>query len=179
MSLYSTDTKINGMPGMVMRGMQNGAYVIVIERENATLEQIEAIDWSKPNIEGKTILPKGYSYKLESIAYSSCDHSYRVIVHVARQYLGDVTEYQERIDNLRQEKTDLSEQNATKQAKINNLEQQLAEADETAINLYERLAAKSAPEETEDETAVDLNEQPASDPAPVEAGDETGEEETA
>lgn len=127
----------------------------MFEREFATLEQIEAVNWAKPTIEGDTILPKEYGYTVEGITYSSSDSSYRVAVRVGRQYLGDVTEYQERINELREERQALSTQNAARQAEIDSLEQQLAEADETAIALYEQL---NAPAENAVETTKEAAE---------------------
>lgn len=157
MSLYSKTAKIDGLRfGLVMRGAANGSYVIVFERECATLEQIEAVNWAKPTIEGDTILPKDYGFEVDGITYASSDKSYRVSVRVARQYLGDVTAYQEQIAELQADKTALAQESAAKQMQITELEGQLAEADETAIALYEQLAAAAA-----------------------ESGGETGEEETA
>lgn len=151
MSLYSKTAKIDGLDfGLVMRGTANGQYVVVFEKESATLEQIEGINWAAPTIEGDTILPKEYGYKVEGVTYSSSDKSYRVTVRVARQFLGDVTAYQEQIDELREEKEALAGENAAKQSQIDELEEQLAEADEALIAMYEQQAAPAEPDTAED-----------------------------
>lgn len=159
MSLYSKKAKIDGLEfGLVMRGTDNGQYMIVFERECATLEQIEAINWEHPNLEGDCILPAGYGFEVEGVTYSSSDKSYRVTVRVARQFLGDVTGYQEQIDKLRAEKESLagensalSVKNAEKQAMINELEEQLAEADETLIAMYEQQCVSAEPDTADNE----------------------------
>lgn len=151
MSLYSKTAKIDGLEfGLVMRGTSNGQYIVVIEQDSATLEQIEAVNWARPSIEGDTILPKEYGYEVESITYSSTDKSYRVTVRVAKQFLGDVTAYQEQIDELREEKQALATQNTAKQSQIDELEEQLAEADEALIAMYEQQAEAAEPDTAEE-----------------------------
>lgn len=153
MSLYSKTAQIDGLRfGLVMRGASNGVYEILFERECASLEQIEAVNWAKPAIEGDTILPKDYGFEVVGINYSSHDKSYRVTVRVARQYLGDVTAYQEQIDELREDKRQLTEQNAAQKEEIGLLEGQLTEADEALISMYEQQATPAVPE-GEEETA--------------------------
>ena len=50
MSLYGTGLTIGGVTcGMVLRGAANGRYIAVFEREYASLEDIEAIDWNQPH----------------------------------------------------------------------------------------------------------------------------------
>lgn len=152
MSLYSKKAKIDGLElGLVMRGTDNGQYMIVFERECATLEQIEAINWEHPNLEGDCILPAGYGFEVEGVTYSSSDKSYRVTVRVARQFLGDVTGYQEQIEDLRSrneqivgELLTLQGQLAGARDQLAEARDQLAEADETAISLYEKLMAEEA-----------------------------------
>ena len=61
MSLYSTNITIGGVScGIVMRGIENGEYLAVFEREFASLEDIEKINWRQPEIQGECILPIGY-----------------------------------------------------------------------------------------------------------------------
>ena len=40
--------------GLVLQGAANGRYIAVFEREYACLEDIEAISWDKPEIQGET-----------------------------------------------------------------------------------------------------------------------------
>ena len=63
MSLYGTGLTIGGVTcGMVLRGSANGRYIAVFEREYASLEDIEAIDWSQPEVVGECVLPAGYGF---------------------------------------------------------------------------------------------------------------------
>lgn len=135
MSLYGTKVQIGGVPcGLVLRGAVNGQYQAVFEREYAALEDIEAIDWDQPVVEGESILPSGYGFTVEDISYNSATRCYTVTLRTARQYLGDVTEYQEQV-------AELTERMTRREAEIAGLQSQLAEADEAAIALYEALEA--------------------------------------
>ena len=101
MSLYGSSVKIDGVPcGLVMRGAGNGQYLAVFERELATLEQVEAVRWEQPAIEGDCILPVGYGFTVSDIRYSAATRSYTVVLQVAEQYLGDVTGYQAQVAQL-------------------------------------------------------------------------------
>ena len=101
MSLYGTSIRIDGIPcGLVMRGSGNGQYLVVFERELATLEQVEAIHWEKPSIEGECILPVGYGFAVSDIRYTAATRSYTVVLQVGEQYLGDVTGYQSQVAEL-------------------------------------------------------------------------------
>lgn len=101
MSLYGTGVKIGGVTcGLVRRGTANGRYQAVFEREYASLEQIEAIDWTEPQIEGECVLPAGYGFTVADIGYSAAEHSYTVELQVEEQYLGDVTGYAAQVAEL-------------------------------------------------------------------------------
>ncbi len=102
MSFYGKKFKVNGLPcGLVMRGVVNGQYQVVIEREYAALEQIEAVNWRRPKIEGDCDpLPKGYGFDVVDIQYRSSSKSYTVTLQVMEQYLGDVTGYQVQVAEL-------------------------------------------------------------------------------
>ena len=95
MSLYGEKFKIGGLScGLVLRGSANGEYRVVFEREYASLEQIEALEWDPPILEGECILPEGYGFMVKDIQYSAATRSYHVVLQVGTQYLGDVTGYQ-------------------------------------------------------------------------------------
>lgn len=106
MSMYGKHWKIDGVTaGPIDRyPFENGRYTVIFEREFASLEQIEGINWAHPVIEhiyphGKeTGLPEGYGFDLQKIEYDSGGKSYRVILTTGKQYLGDVTGYQEQIE---------------------------------------------------------------------------------
>lgn len=149
---YGKKWRIDGLiAGFVMRAAPGGNYKVVFERENASLEQIEAINWAKPVIEyigphgSEPGLPEGYGFDVVGITYDSRCKSYTVELMTASQYLGDVTGYQEEIAAL-------NGTVAEKNAAIANLQEQLAEADELAIALYEaQTAAEDAPAESDAE----------------------------
>ena len=101
MSLYGEKFKIGGLScGLVLRGSANGEYRVVFEREYASLEQIEALEWDPPILEGECILPEGYGFMVKDIQYSAATRSYHVVLQVGTQYLGDVTGYQAQVTQL-------------------------------------------------------------------------------
>lgn len=136
MSLYGNQITIDGVRcGYVHRDSGvNGRYRAVFEREFASIEQIEAINWMRPVVKApkkeQCPLPVGYGFKVDKISYDSGTKSYEVIFHVAEQYLGDLTPY----------KADI----AAKSAQISALTAELAEADELAISLYETMTGEEA-----------------------------------
>lgn len=152
---YGKKWKIDGLiAGFVMRMGPGGNYRVVFERENASLEQIEAINWAKPVIEyigphgSEPGLPEGYGFDVVGITYDSGCKSYTVELMTASQYLGDVTGYQEEIAAL-------NGTVAEKNAAIADLQEQLAEADELAIALYEaQTADEAAPAESDAEEVI-------------------------
>lgn len=137
MSLYGTELQIGGVTcGMVMRGISNGKYLAVFEREFASLEDIEAIPWDKPEIQGECILPVGYGFTVADIRYSAATRSYTVELQVAQQYLGDVAGYQAQV-------SELESAVAEKEAAIQSQQEiiQALEAAGTAQQLEEKLEA--------------------------------------
>lgn len=111
--------KIDGLiAGPITRhGSVNGSYSILFERANgATIEKIEAIHWDKPKIQelpgnrGLPGLPESYGFQLGNIEYHHNTGHFNVTVTTARQYLGDVTGYQARIEELEGQSAALSGQ---------------------------------------------------------------------
>lgn len=105
MSHYGILARIGGVPcGMILRdAAQNGRYQAVFERELASLEEIEAINWTAPEIEavqGAQVLPEGYGFEVIRITYDSNLRTYTVALQTAKQYLGDVTGYQAQVEVL-------------------------------------------------------------------------------
>lgn len=108
MSHYGKRWTIDGLPtGLIMRSVPgNGKYTVVFEREFVSLEQIEAVNWAKPTIEyigphaSEPGLPEGYGFVVDDIQYQSDLKTYHVVLQTARQYLGDVTGYQDQIAEL-------------------------------------------------------------------------------
>ena len=142
MSLYGTSVTIGGVPcGLVVRGASNGQYQAVFEREFATLEQIEAIDWSAPAVTGDCILPAGYGFEVADIQYSAATRSYTVVLQVSGQYLGDVAGYQAQVSQL--------------QSTIQEQSSAMAEKDSTIAGQEETIQAQ---QNTIDSQAADLEE---------------------
>lgn len=142
MSLYGNKIKIGGVTcGLVMRGSSNGRYLAVFERKFASLEQVEAINWDQPTVEGETILPAGYGFEVKQIDYAMSTRSYTVHLQVAEQYLGDVAGYQSQVAELQQTVTGLEGTVAEKQTTI---DQQAAEMEEQEQTIADLQAAGSA-----------------------------------
>ena len=130
MGFFGKHWKIDGvMAAFVRRSFENGQYQILFERENASLEQIEAINWERPVIEKLTNrdneagLPEGYGFDLVKITYDSNTRSYTATVQTARQYLGDVTEYQAQVETLQR---DAAQKDAAILEKEHTIQQQAA-----------------------------------------------------
>lgn len=161
MSLYGNKIKIGGVTcGLVMRGGSNGRYLAVFEREFASLEQIEAIKWDPPTVEGETILPAGYGFEVKQIEYAMGTRSYTVHLQVAEQYLGDVAGYQSQVTELQQTVTGLegtvAEKEAALQEKDAALQEKTAEleAKETALQEKQTTIDQQATEMQEQEQTI-------------------------
>lgn len=130
MSFFTKSWKFDGVQAaFVMRGSQNGRYLVKFEREFASLEDIEGINWTKPAIEHTNPqcpdefgLPVGYGFTVAGITYDSRTKSYTVELQVADQFLGDVTPYQEQIAQLESEAAEKDATIAEKEAAIKALE---------------------------------------------------------
>ena len=138
MSLYGSKCQIGGLScGLVLRGSVNGEYRVVFEREYASLEQIEALNWDPPTIEGECVLPAGYGFTVKDIQYSAATRSYTVVLQVAEQYLGDVTGYQAQVAELQ---GTITEQAGTIQTQQNTI----AEKDSTIAQQEETIQSQTA-----------------------------------
>ena len=130
MSFFTKSWKFDGVQAaFVMRGSQNGRYLVKFEREFASLEDIEGIDWTKPAIEHTNPqcpdefgLPAGYGFTVAGITYDSRTKSYTVELQVADKFMGDVTPYQEQIAQLESEAAEKDATIAEKEAAIKALE---------------------------------------------------------
>lgn len=176
MSLFPNKSRIDDIPCGVtsVGGISGVEYQVTFEREYASLEQIEAINWRRPRLDWKCPLPKGCGFEVTDIRYSMSSRSYTVVLRLKEQYLGDVTRYQEQIDALEEDRTRLESDNANQQDTIQQLASQLAEADETAIALYEELEAARTEAPDPDGPGAEQVEPPAqeeSEPERAEASD--------
>jgi len=107
MSKLGKRWEIDGIPAaFITRSAVNGHYCITFEREEASLEQLEQIQWEAPAIkrltdhESEPSLPEGYGFEITDIRYQHSGRYFTVEVCTAKQYLGDVTPYEEQIDTL-------------------------------------------------------------------------------
>ena len=134
MSGFGKHWKIGGLiAGPITRnGSVNGSYSIIFERSSgAALEGIEAIDWSSPTVqrlpacpENEAGLPEGYGFQLGNIAYHHNTGHFEVTVATAKQYLGDVTGYQARIEELEGKAENLAVQASEAQAEAESVRQE-------------------------------------------------------
>lgn len=130
MSFFTKSWKFDGVQAaFVMRGSQNGRYLVKFEREFASLEDIEGINWAQPAIEHTNPqcpdefgLPAGYGFTVAGIIYDSKTKSYTVELQVADQFLGDVTPYKEQIAQLESEAAEKDAAITEKEAAIKALE---------------------------------------------------------
>lgn len=145
MSLYGETCKIGGLScGLVLRGGSNGSYQAVFEREFASLEQIEALEWDPPAIEGTCVLPEGYGFEVRDIQYSAAKRAYTVVLQVGRQYLGDVTGYQAQIQELQGTVQEQAATIQTQQAAIAEKEGTIAEQEATIQSQQSAIQSQAA-----------------------------------
>ena len=146
MSLYGNQLRLGGVTcGLVTRGSGNGKYLAIFEREFASLEDIEAIAWDKPDIQGECILPAGYGFTVADIRYSAATRSYIVELQVAQQYLGDVAGYQAQVSEL---ESQVADQEADLAAKTQELERKEATIQEQAAAIQNQQQAIQTLEES-------------------------------
>ena len=149
MSLYGDKFKIGGLScGLVLRGSANGEYRVVFEREYASLEQIEALEWDPPVVEGECPLPAGYGFTVKDIQYSANTRSYTVVLQTAEQYLGDVTGYQAQVAELQgtiqTQQNTIAEKDSTIAQQEETIQAQTATIDSQAAAIEELEAAGTA-----------------------------------
>lgn len=157
MSLYGSKFKIGGVPcGMVLRMGTIGKYRATFEQEYATLEQVEAICWNPPEIEGEgCILPVGYGFEVDRIEYDSNAMLFHVTVHTATQFYGDVSAYEAELDQLqgtiqeqegtiRTQQDTIEEKESTIAQQTETIETQAATIDSQAAAIEELEAAGTA-----------------------------------
>lgn len=178
MSFYGTRWAFDGVKaGIVMRGVLNGHYFVVFEREFAELSQIESINWDRPVIEHLDLrredefgLPEGYGFDVVNITYESKTRSYTVELKTAHQYLGDVTSYQAQISDLENQVAEAKNQaaEATTQA-----ETAKAQAEEAKTQAAEAQAKAEAAETSAAEKDATITAQ-AQEIENLKAGGDTG-----
>ena len=145
MSFYGNRCHIGGVPcGMVLRGAANGEYRAVFEREFASLEDIEGIQWDRPQIQGECLLPAGYGFTVRDIQYSAATRSCTVVLQVAEQYLGDVAGYQSQVSELEEDLARKDRELEETAATLAEKEADIARQRETIAQQAEALAELEA-----------------------------------
>ncbi len=126
----SNKPTVDGIPCNPQRTNQNGIYHVYFDGKDATLDQIERIDWAHPTLVGTgDSLPGNYGYQIDDIAYLHPYRRFAVRLKVLQQYLGDVTGYQAEIQELEASLATAQEEKAAAQEQAQTA---AAEAAETA-----------------------------------------------
>ena len=107
MSKLGIRWEIDGVPAaFVTRGSANGRYCVTFERSEASLDQIEQINWSNPALNRMTessselALPFGYGFDLVDLRYQHSTQLFVAELQVSQQYMGDVSDYQVQIQQM-------------------------------------------------------------------------------
>lgn len=159
MSKVSYRWLIDGVGASLIMGSSlyaNGQYSVDFSRDNASLEEIEAINWAMPTIQyvgphgSEPGLPEGYGFDVTKIDYLSGTRTYRVHLKVASQYLGDVTSYQAEITTLNEtvsvQASTIQEQETKIQAQEATITEQTATISEQERTIQELQEAGTAAE---------------------------------
>ena len=142
MSKLGIRWEIDSVPAAFFtRGAVNGRYCVTFERTEATLEQIEQINWATPTLtritesEDEMGLPVGYGFELTDLRYQHAGRIFVAELQIAQQYMGDVTAYQEEIqilNNTIQDHKAMVEQQANQMvAMVSDMEQAYKEGVES------------------------------------------------
>ena len=127
----------------------NGQYSVDFSRDNASLEEIEAINWAMPTVQyvgphgNEPGLPEGYGFDVTKIDYLSGARTYRVHLKTASQYLGDVTGYQAQIADL---ESAAAEKDSTISTQATQIQEQTATIEKQAATIQELQEAGTAAE---------------------------------
>lgn len=133
---------VNGIPcepGRVLG--PGGRYIVRFDKADATLEQIEGIDWAHPTLVGTgDNLPGNYGYQIDDIAYLHPYRRFAVRLKVLQQYLGDVTAYAAQVSQLQDQLATAQEEKAAAQAQAQTAEEEAAAAQAAATAAQEQAA---------------------------------------
>ncbi len=130
---------VDGIPCSPQRTNRNGIYHVYFDRKDATLDQIERIDWAHPTLENTgDELPSNYGYQIDDIAYLHPYRRFAVRLKVLRQYLGDVTGYQVQVEALEASLATAQEEKAAAQAQAQTAEEEAAAAQAAALEAQEQ-----------------------------------------
>ena len=134
----SNKPTVDGIPCNPQRTNQNGIYHVYFDRKDATLDQIERIDWAHPTLVGTgDNLPSNYGYQIDDIAYLHPYRRFAVRLKVRQQYLGDVTGYQAEIQELETSLATAQEEKAAAQEQVAALEEDASDKEASLLAAYE------------------------------------------
>lgn len=138
--MYTNKWTIDGLPVGFIKRVGTKYYEVRFEREFASIEDIEKINWDAPNIQKlgseECPLPQG-KFAKTNLTYNDTRKSYSQIVELRAESFGDVSAYVEKLEHASAELAE-SEQNAQQ------LASDLSEADNTVATLYEVLSESEA-----------------------------------
>ena len=133
---------VNGIPcepGRVLG--PGGRYIVRFDKADATLEQIEGIDWAHPTLVGTgDSLPSSYGYEVEDIQYRYQYGNFQVHLKVKQESLGDVTAYAAQVSQLQDQLATAQEEKAAAQAQAQTAEEEAAAAQAAATAAQEQAA---------------------------------------
>lgn len=144
---------INGVPAeTIWRNKEvNGSYTVHFCKDDATLADIEGIDWAHlvvkrelGNDERFHCLPEGYGFKLNSVNYVGSMNQYIAEISVLKQYLGDVTGYQAQIEEMEEKAKEYQSQIEEQEERAKEYQAQIEEQETKISGLEEDCAAAKA-----------------------------------
>lgn len=143
MSQLGIRWRIDGVPAaFITRGPGSGHYRVTFERGEAALEQIEAIHWAAPTVERVTEslsepgLPEGYGFELTELCYQHTSQTFVAEVQTARQYWGDVSDYQAQLKTLNETLTQRQKALDTQTRQLETLEADLTAAYQEGVEAH-------------------------------------------
>ena len=130
---YGKKWTIDSIPTGFVQRSGTEEYTVRFERENASLEQIEAINWAKPEIaslvDETCPLPQG-GFDVAGITYNHSERTFDVTLRLKAEFFGDVSAYAAEL--------------AEKQAAFNEQEQTIAELGDDLIAAEKNVREKAA-----------------------------------
>ena len=140
MSFYGKKWKIDGISAGYVKRSGTKEYTVRFKREFASIEDIERIDWEKPEIvaiESEPCpLPRG-GFDVAGITYNHSERAYEVTLRLKAEHYGDVSAFA----------AELAEKNATiakQEQTIEELGNDLLAAEKDAREKAAEIDAKDA-----------------------------------
>ena len=130
---YGKKWTIDSIPTGFVQRSGTEEYTVRFERENASLDQIEAINWERPEIaslvDETCPLPRG-GFDVAGITYNHSERTFDVTLRLKAEFFGDVSAYAAEL--------------AEKTAAFNEQEQTIAELGDDLIAAEKNVREKAA-----------------------------------